>query len=122
MHSFGYNRPDFPGYLGKSGSNVCENSRFNQVSKPGRAGEMKIQVDVTPEETRTLLGLPDVKPMQKAMMEDIQGRMKKTLSAMEPESLFKMWLPAGPQNLEAWQKLFANGLGAAMGRKDEEGS
>jgi hypothetical protein len=83
---------------------------------------MKIQVDVTPEETRTLLGLPDVKPMQKAMMEDIQGRMKKALSAMEPDALFKMWLPAGPQNLEAWQKLFANGLGAAMGRKDEEGS
>lgn len=83
---------------------------------------MKIQVDVTPEEARMLLGLPDVKPMQKAMMEDIEGRMKKTLSAMEPESLFKMWLPAGFQNVEAWQKLFATGVGAAAARKDEEGS
>ena len=79
---------------------------------------MKVQVDVTPEEARTLLGLPDVKPMQKAMMEDIEGRMKKTLSGMEPDALFKMWLPAGPQNMEAWQKLFMSGVGAAVGRKD----
>jgi hypothetical protein len=122
MSSFGYNRPDFPGSLGKIGSNVCENCRINQATKPGRAGEMKIQVDVTPEEARTLLGLPDVKPMQKAMMEDIEGRMKKALSAMEPDALFKMWLPAGLQNMEAWQKLFVDGVGAAVGRKDEEGS
>ena len=78
---------------------------------------MKIQVDVTPEEARTLLGLPDVKPMQKAMMEDIEGRMKKALSAMEPDALFKVWLPAGLQNMEAWQKLFVDGVGTAWGAK-----
>lgn len=67
---------------------------------------MKVHVDIdcTPEEARTLFGLPDVKPMQNAMMAEIEERMKRSLSAMEPDALFKMWLPAGLQNLEAWQK------------------
>lgn len=67
---------------------------------------MKIHIDVdcTPEEARTMFGLPDVKPMQAAMMTLIEERMKKTLSAMEPEALFSMWLPAGVQGLEQWQK------------------
>lgn len=67
---------------------------------------MKIHIDVdcTPEEARTMFGLPDVKPMQSAMMTLIEERMKKTLSAMEPEALFSMWLPAGVQGLEQWQK------------------
>lgn len=51
-----------------------------------------------------MFGLPDVKPMQSAMMKLIEERMKKTLSAMEPEALFSMWLPAGVQGLEQWQK------------------
>jgi hypothetical protein len=67
---------------------------------------MKIHIDVecTPEEARTMFGLPDVKPMQNALMAQIEERMKKTLSAMEPEALFSTWLPAGVQSFEQWQK------------------
>jgi hypothetical protein len=67
---------------------------------------MKVHVDVecTPEEARTLLGLPDVKPMQAALMADIEARMKKNLAAMEPESLLKMWMPTGVPGFEQWQK------------------
>lgn len=66
--------------------------------------KIHMDVDLTPDEARTLFGLPDVKPMQKALMDDIEGRMKKSLSAMEPDALIKMWLPAGVQGLEQWQK------------------
>ena len=66
--------------------------------------KIHMDIDLTPDEARTLIGLPDVKPMQKALMDDIEGRMKKNLSAMEPEALLKMWLPAGVQGLEQWQK------------------
>jgi hypothetical protein len=67
---------------------------------------MKIHIDIdcTPDEARTMFGLPDVKPMQNALMLEIENRMKKALTAMEPEALFKMWLPAGLQGLEQWQK------------------
>lgn len=67
---------------------------------------MKIHIDIdcTPEEARTLAGLPDVQPMQNALMLEIENRMKKALAAMEPDALFRMWLPAGLQGLEHLQK------------------
>lgn len=69
---------------------------------------MKITVDVdcSPEELRTFLGLPDVRPMQDAMMKQIQDQMAANLHAMEPETLFKVWLPAGVQSMEQIQKMF----------------
>jgi hypothetical protein len=67
---------------------------------------MKIHVDVdcTPEEARTLFGLPDVKPMQAAVMQEIENKMKRALAAMEPDALLKTWLPASIQGFEEWQK------------------
>ena len=69
---------------------------------------MKITVDVecTPDELRTFLGLPDVKPMQDALMKQIQDQMAANLHAMEPETMFKVWLPAGVQGMEQLQQLF----------------
>jgi len=69
---------------------------------------MKITVDIdcTPEEARTFLGLPEVKPMHDAMMREIEETMKKNLAAMEPEAMFKIWMPAGIQGLEQLQKKF----------------
>jgi hypothetical protein len=69
---------------------------------------MKIEVEVecTPEEARAFLGLPDVGPMQEALMAELQKRMMANLQAMEPEQLFKTWLPAGLQGWEQLQKAF----------------
>ena len=83
---------------------------------------MKITVDVacTPEEARSFLGLPDVRPMQEAMMRQIQERMTASLSAMEPEAMLKTWLPAGVQGMEQLQKMFwAQFAGAARREKKE---
>jgi hypothetical protein len=82
--------------------------------------KINIDVDITPDEARTLLGLPDVKPMQAAMMEDIEARMKKTLGAMEPDALFKTWLPAGIQNLDQWQKFIWSTMTGAREGKGKE--
>jgi hypothetical protein len=84
---------------------------------------MKIHIDVdcTPEEARTMFGLPDVKPMQNAVMQEIEARMKKALAAMEPDALFSMWLPAGIQSLEQWHKfLWARLMGAREGQETKQ--
>lgn len=69
---------------------------------------MKITVDVdcTPEEARAFLGLPDVKPMQDALLNQVQERMTASLGAMDPETMFKTWLPAQVQGMEQMQKMF----------------
>ena len=63
---------------------------------------MKITVDVdcTPEEARTFLGLPDVRPMQEAVMRDVQERVSATMRAMEPEEMMRLWLPASIKGME----------------------
>lgn len=77
---------------------------------------MKVTIDIecTPEEARTFLGLPDVQPMQQALLQQLQDRMSKNLAKMDPESLIRTWLPAGMQNLEQIQRFFWNQVSTAM--------
>jgi hypothetical protein len=79
---------------------------------------MKITVDIdcTPEEARHFFGLPDVKPMQDALMQQIQDRMSANLQAMEPEAMLKTWLPASLQGFEQMQKIFWSQMTNAMGK------
>jgi len=79
--------------------------------------KIKIDIDCTPEEARSFLGLPDVAPLQAEMMRTIQERMTKTLATMDPETLMKMWLPAGTPSFEQMQKAFWQQF-AGSGRKD----
>ena len=68
--------------------------------------KIKLDIDCTPEEARTFLGLPDVQPMQKALMDEMGQRMKQAMSAVDPETMLKTWLPASIQGWEQIQKAF----------------
>ncbi len=81
--------------------------------------KITIDIDCTPQEARTFLGLPDVEGMQKALVDEMQRRMMDNLSSMDAETLLKTWLPAG---IEGWEKLqkafwsqFAGGAGGNKG-------
>jgi len=85
--------------------------------------KISIEIDCTPEEARSFLGLPDVAPMQEALMEELQKRMIKALGSMDPEALFKNWLPASFQGWEQLQKSFWDQMASAAardGRKKQE--
>ncbi len=80
--------------------------------------KITIDVDCSPEEARTFLGLPDVAPMQAAVMEELGKRMSAGLEAMDPEVLMKTWMPLGLQGLEQAQKMFWSQMSeAARGTK-----
>ena len=83
---------------------------------------MKIKVDVecTPEEARTFLGLPDVKPMQDALLQQAQERMSAAMQAMDPETMMRTWMPAGVQSFENLQKFWTNFTAAAGRGKGKE--
>ncbi|MGP1394022.1 MAG: DUF6489 family protein [Inquilinaceae bacterium] len=82
--------------------------------------KLSIDVDCTPQEAREFLGLPEIKPMQDAVMADLQERMRSQVASMDPETLIKTWLPAGLQGLEQMQKAFWSHL--AKGDADRGGS
>lgn len=69
---------------------------------------MKITVDVdcTPEEARSFLGLPDVKPMQDHLMNEMQERMSATLRSMQPDEMLRVWLPANLKGMEQMYDAF----------------
>jgi hypothetical protein len=82
--------------------------------------KIKFDIDCTPEEARAFLGLPDVVPLQTAMMAEVEKRMKEGLAAMSPEAILNTWLPAGVRNLEELQKMFwAQFPGAGRNTRDK---
>ena len=83
-----------------------------------------VDVDCTPAEARAFLGLPDVAPMQQAMMTEIEDRMKANLAAMDPEALFKAWMPmsvpGGMESMEQMQRAFFAQFGGGGGDKGKK--
>ena len=69
---------------------------------------MKVNVDIecTPEEARVFLGLPDVAPLQAAMMDQMKTQMQKTAAALEPETIFKTLFPMNTEGFADLQKTF----------------
>ena len=68
--------------------------------------KIKLDIDVTPEEARAFLGLPDVKPMQATVLEEMEARLKAGLRAMDPETIFNTWMPATLKGFEQLQEIF----------------
>ena len=88
---------------------------------------MKVTVnsDCTPAEARQVLGLPDVEPLQAAVMKEVERRTLAEMERFSPEGLLKSWLSVLPQNAERMQEmftgLFSRGLGAGTGGGDDKG-
>jgi len=68
--------------------------------------KITINVDCTPEEARAFMGLPDVAPIQDAMMEEMKTRMQKATAAMDPETMLKTLFPLQSEGLADMQKAF----------------
>src|SRR5271154_2450050 len=76
--------------------------------------KVTFNVECSPEEARAFLGLPDVAPMQKALMGDLEQRLRDNIQAMTPETMLQTWLPAGMQSMEQAQKLFWSNIQQTM--------
>ena len=72
---------------------------------------MKITVDIdcTPAEARQFMGLPDLEPLQKAAMAEIEKRMMAEIERFSPEGLLKTWLSMAPLNPDWLQDLLRQG-------------
>ncbi|MGK9233028.1 hypothetical protein KXS07_15355 [Inquilinus limosus] len=79
--------------------------------------KVSIDIDCTPEEARAFFGLPDVGPMQQALLKDLEERMRANLAAMEPEALFRTWLPASIEGFETLQRAFWQSMTGGKGGK-----
>jgi hypothetical protein len=67
--------------------------------------KVNIEIDLTPQEARTFLGLPDLEPMQQALLKDLQARIQKNMTRLDPEELVKSWFTLAPAGYEQLRKM-----------------
>ena len=85
--------------------------------------KVHVEIDMTPDEARKLMGLPDVVPMQEEMLKEMQRRMKAALDTSDPEAMMRAWMPLGGQGFEQFQRfLWDSAKRAAGGAEPAKGS
>jgi hypothetical protein len=77
--------------------------------------KVHVEVDMTPEEARRVMGLPDVAKIQDEMMKEMQRRMKAALDTSDPEAMMRAWLPLGGQGFEQFQRFLWDSAKRAAG-------
>jgi len=68
--------------------------------------KVTVNVDCSPEEARSFLGLPDVQPFQKEMMKIMRDKALENMKMMEPEVAMKLWGPMMNQGMAQGMDLF----------------
>lgn len=67
--------------------------------------KINLEIDCTPEELRQSFGLPDLRPMQDAVLEAMQKQMIDAVARSSPEALMRTWMPMFPQSPEQMQQI-----------------
>lgn len=78
---------------------------------------VKIEIDCTPKEARTFLGLPDVEPLNAHLVQEMTKRMDANIAMLQPEELMKTWTAFGLQAQDQFRKLMAATTAASAERK-----
>ena len=78
--------------------------------------KVNVEIDCTPQEARIFFGLPDVQPMQTAVMDKLQQQMTANLDKVSPEALIQSWFTFDPKLAERFGEMFISmtGLGSAL--------
>ena len=77
--------------------------------------KVTIEIDCTPMEARTFMGLPDVTVLNDHMVAEMQKRMDSNLAALSPEEQMKSWMAFGSGAQEQFRKLMTAAMPAAAG-------
>jgi hypothetical protein len=79
--------------------------------------KVNIELDMSPEEARKLMGLPDVAKLQDKMLAEMERRMKVALDTSDPQAMLKAWMPMGGQGFEEFQRFLWDSARKASGGK-----
>jgi len=82
--------------------------------------KVSIEVDLTPEEARRFLGLPDVAEANEALVAAIAAKIGESVGKLDGEGLVKLWFPGGIQGMEQMQKAFWSRFAGGAGKKGEQ--
>lgn len=67
--------------------------------------KINIEVDLSADEARRVIGLPDLAPMQEELVAQISDQIKRNVAYVDPELLVKTVLPVGVEGIDKLQKV-----------------
>ncbi len=79
--------------------------------------KMTINVECTPEEARTFLGLPDLAPINETLVSSVKQRIEQNIEMVSPEFYLKQWYSMGGQATDSFMQMMTAGARAAGGDK-----
>jgi len=82
--------------------------------------KVNVEIDCTPLEARQFIGLPDVSPMQTAVMDKLQQQMMTNIETVTPEALMKSWFTFDPKLAERFQDMFVTMAGLGGSRPSDK--
>jgi Family of unknown function (DUF6489) len=82
--------------------------------------KVNIEIDCTPLEARQFFGLPDVSPMQVAVMDKMQQQVLANIDKVSPEALMQSWFTFDPKLAERFQEMFVTMAGLGSPRNGDK--
>jgi hypothetical protein len=77
--------------------------------------KVTVEVDCTPDEARAFFGLPDVKPMQEAVMSVLEKQAVQAVDHASPDAMLRLWFTTWPQMSTQMGDMFGRMMTAATG-------
>jgi len=74
--------------------------------------KISVDVDLTPEEMRRLVGLPDVQTFNDNLMAKLQERMEAGVEGYDPMTLFQPYLRGTQAGMELFNRMMSLATGA----------
>lgn len=68
--------------------------------------KISIDIDCTPEEARTFLGLPDMAPVHTAFTAKVEDAIRQGVSPDMVEGMIRSFAPMGEAGMKLWGGLF----------------
>ena len=81
--------------------------------------KVNVEIDCTPAEARPFLGLPNVQPMQAAVLEQFQNKMLAEMDRISPDTIMNTWLSLQPQGPPQMHQMFSTMFTQGFGRSKE---
>ena len=77
--------------------------------------KVTVEVECTPEEARAFLGLPDLTPLNEALVGEMVKRAQSNMNLLQPDEVMKNWMAWGGQAQDQFRRMMGMAAGAAGG-------
>lgn len=82
--------------------------------------KITVNVDCTPEEARSFIGLPDLSPVHAKYVESMLGAMDGASNMEQMDKMIRAFAPMGDASMRLFQQMMDIGLSGAGGSTDND--